>query len=291
MKICASCNARFDCSGWDCPACGHAPPQVNGFPALAAELVDSSDGFHPEYFDQLAGLEAGNFWFQSRNTLILFLLKKYLPSLGSFFEIGCGTGFVLSGIASTFPSATLVGAEIYSTGLEYAAQRVPGGQFIQMDARKIPFESHFDALGAFDVLEHIEEDSTVLTQMNQAIKPGGMLFLTVPQHPLLWSSQDEMACHVRRYTATELKRKVSDAGFDMVDCGSFVALLLPMMWLSRRFDKPDKDGHHDPMAELRIGRVANLMLSTIMSVELVFTRLGVRFPAGGSLFLVARKRG
>ncbi|MEO8330933.1 MAG: class I SAM-dependent methyltransferase [Gallionella sp.] len=290
MKICSACNARFDSSGWDCPACGHVPPQLNGFPALAAELANSSDGFHPEYFEQLASLEAGNFWFQSRNTLILLLLKRHCPTLKSFLEIGCGTGFVLSGVASAFPSASLVGAEIHSTGLQYAAHRVPRAQFMQMDARKIPFESHFDALGAFDVLEHIEEDTIVLAQLNQALKPGGTLILTVPQHPLLWSSQDEMACHVRRYTATELKQKVSSAGFDIVDSGSFVALLLPLMWLSRRFDKTSKDGRHDPMAELRIGWIANRILSAFMFVELMFTRIGVRFPVGGSLFLVARKR-
>src|SRR3989338_10388953 len=126
MKICTACNARFDSSGWVCPTCGHAPPETNGFPTLAAESADSGEGFHPDYFEQLAGLEAGNFWFQSRNALILLLLKKHCPTMKSFLEIGCGTGFVLSGIASAFPAASLTGAEIYSTGLQYAAYRVPG---------------------------------------------------------------------------------------------------------------------------------------------------------------------
>lgn len=290
MKICSACDARFDSSGWICPICGYSPPETNGFPALAAESADSSEGFHPEYFEQLSSLEVGNFWFQSRNTLILSLLKKHAPGLGSFLEIGCGTGFVLSGIASAFPSAALTGAEIYGTGLQYAAHRVPGAQFIQMDARNMPFEAHFDALGAFDILEHIEEDSVALGQMFAALKPGGILMLTVPQHPGLWSSQDVRACHVRRYTAAELRQKASSAGFEIVDYGSFVALLLPVMWLSRRCGKTGKESHQDPMAELRIGRVANLILSAIMAVELLFTRAGIRFPMGGSLFLVANKR-
>ncbi len=290
MKICTACNARFDSSGWVCPICGYTPPEANGFPALAAESANSSEGFHPEYFEQLASLEAGNFWFQSRNTLILLLLKKHVPAPGSFLEIGCGTGFVLSGIASAFPYAALAGAEIYSNGLKYAAHRVPGAQFMQMDARNILFESHFDALGAFDVLEHIQEDSIVLGQIYRALKPGGTLFLTVPQHPNLWSRQDEMACHICRYTAEQLKHKVLSAGFDIADVGSFVSLLLPLMWLSRRFGKTGKEGHQDPMAELRIGRIANIILSAIMSIELLLTRTGIRFPVGGSLFLVAQKR-
>lgn len=289
MKICNSCNARFDSSGWTCPKCGYTPPEINGFPALAAESADSSEGFHPGYFEQLSSLETGNFWFQSRNTLILYLLGKHIPNLESFLEIGCGTGFVLAGIASAFPSAALTGAEIYDTGLQYAAHRVSGAQFMQMDARNMPFETHFDALGAFDILEHIEEDSVALKQMFSALKPGGILILTVPQHPGLWSSQDERACHVRRYTATELKQKISSAGFEIVDKGSFVALLLPVMWLSRRCGKTGKANHQDPMAELRVGKITNFILSAIMSVELLLTRAGIRFPAGGSLFLVAKK--
>ncbi len=256
---------------------------------MAEELAESNDGFHPEYFSQLAELESGNFWFRSRNALILMLLNKHCPDMSSFLEIGCGTGFVLSGISSTFPSVSLAGAEIYSSGLKHASQRVSGAQFMQMDARNIPFENHFSAVGAFDVIEHIEEDSVVLSQIKQALKPGGTLLLTVPQHPLLWSKQDEMACHVRRYTAAELKRKVSEAGFKVIDTGSFVALLLPVMWLSRYLGNTNKDGTHDPMAELRIGSVTNHILNTISKLELWFTRRGVRFPAGGSLFLVARK--
>ncbi len=40
-------------------------------------------------------------------------------------------------------------------GLKYAKQRVPGAEFIQMDATEMPFENEFDAIGAFDVLELI----------------------------------------------------------------------------------------------------------------------------------------
>jgi len=290
MKICNACSHQFNSDTWDCPACGHSPLEILGFPALAPDLATSDEGFKPEYYAQLARLEAGNFWFQSRNTLIITLLKKYCSAMGSFMEIGCGTGFVLSGISQTFPESHLTGSEIYSNGLEYAANRVQGAQFIQMDARHIPFESHFDAIGAFDVLEHIEQDELVISQLSKALKPGGILLVTVPQHPDLWSLQDEMACHVRRYTATELKQKVKDAGFEIVDMGSFVSLLLPVMWWSRLMGKKVKKEEYNPMKELSIGKLPNLILRAIMYIEIGCMRAGLRFPAGGSLFLFARKR-
>lgn len=290
MKICFACKARFDSSGWECPACGANPPRIKGFPALARDSANSYEGFHSEYFEQLAGLEIGNFWFESRNKLILLLLKKYFTALGSLLEIGCGTGFVLSGIASAFPLATLAGAEIYSAGLIHAARRVPRAEFLQVDASESPFELHFDVLCAFDVLEHIQDDAAVFRQIFQTLKPGGILILTVPQHPALWSAQDELACHVRRYTSAELHRKVSEAGFEILDSGSFVTLLLPLMWLSRWLRNINNGASHDPMAELRIGAVANRILNIIMFVEILLIRFGMRFSVGGSRFVVARKQ-
>jgi hypothetical protein len=56
-----------------------------------------------------------------------------------------------------------------------------------------------------------------------------------------------MACHVHRYTAIELCDKASRAGFDVVDSGSFVSLLLPLMWLSRELGNTRNDGQHDPI--------------------------------------------
>ena len=133
------------------------------------------------------------------NDLIVWALGKYGAGVSSFMEIGCGTGFVLQGIAGHFPKMRLVGSEIYPEGIAFAAERIARGEFMQMDARYIPFVDEFDAIGAFDVLEHIYEDEAVLEQIYQALKPYGFLMLTVLQHRWLWSRIDEYACHVRRY--------------------------------------------------------------------------------------------
>lgn len=246
-------------------------------------------GFKTHYFKELAELEAVNFWFRARNKLILWALYKYYPGLSSFLEIGCGTGFVISAISKRFPKVKLSGSEYFEEGLVYARQRLPGAEFTQMDARHIPYELEFEAIGAFDVLEHIEEDEVVLQQIYNALKSGGFMFITVPQHRWLWSAVDKYACHVRRYDAKELHQKVYRTGFEIIRSTSFVSTLLPAMYLSRLLQWNKTDMNMDDVAGLHINPILNKIFEWFISIELALIRVGISLPVGGSRLLVARK--
>ncbi len=208
MKKCPACDRPFSSERWACPNCAHQPQEKSYFVSFAPESALESDGFPADGFDRLALLEEKNFWFRSRNRIILWAFGKYFPRARHFFEVGCGNGFVLWAFAEKFKNMRLSASEIYERGLSYTHQRVQGAALYQMDAKAIPFESEFDVIGAFDVLEHIPEDERVLSQMLGALAPGGGLLLTVPQHPFLWSYGDEFSRHVRRYTANELKARL-----------------------------------------------------------------------------------
>lgn len=290
MKICCSCQARFDAAGWSCPVCGATPEtSPTGIVQTAPEIAEQGDGFRPEYFEELARLESGNFWFRARNALIVSVLRKHFPRMASFLEVGCGTGYVLSAIKRGFPPARLVGSEAFRQGLVFAQKRIPEAEFLQMDVRRIPYEAEFEVVGAFDVLEHVEEDELALSQLNRALAPGGGLILTVPQHAWFWSYQDVLACHVRRYSAADLIAKVERANFEIVDSISFVSLLFPLMWASRRSRRFNDAHRSDALADMRISPWLNRVLGLAMKLEKVMIELGVRFPVGGSLLLVARK--
>jgi len=289
MKKCPACGVLFDSTEKSCPSCRWTPKIQDGFTAYAPTLTQEGGGFKTSYFAELAPLEAEYFWFRARNHLIIWSLGRYAKGrLQSFLEIGCGTGYVLSGLASAFPGVRFYGSEIFTAGLAFAAARQPTIGFMQMDARHIPFVDEFDAIGAFDVLEHIEEDEQVLRQMYTALKPGGIMLLTVPQHAWLWSTVDEYACHVRRYSARELHAKVAGAGFDILRSTSFVSGLLPAMWASRFFKKGSLEDF-DAMAELRISPRLNSWFYKMLSAELALISGGINFPVGGSRLVVARK--
>lgn len=234
MKKCLECNSSYCSSLLECQQCSWAPNFSGSFPVYAPELACENSGFNPEHFSKLAELEAGNFWFRARNKLIIRAISQYIPNFKNFLEIGCGTGYVLSALSSHYQDREFSGGEIYTEGLSYAAARQRTSmKFLQLDARTIPFINEFDCIGAFDVLEHINEDTAVLEQTHQALKDEGLLILTVPQHQWLWTEVDRIACHVRRYNKKELHRKVEHAGYKIIYSTSFVTTLLPFMLVSR----------------------------------------------------------
>jgi len=289
MKRCLHCSQSFESHNWVCPYCSLQPEKRGSVPIFASLLADSSSGFKASYFAPLAAREAGHFWFRARNALIVWALEKYGTNVASFMEIGCGTGFVLQGIARRFPAFRLVGSEIFAEGLSFAAERIPGGEFLQMDAREIPFWEEFDAVGAFDVIEHIEEDESVLKQIHDALKPGGLLLLTVPQHRWLWSAVDDHALHVRRYEARELHAKVVRAGFRVVRSTSFIVSLLPPMFAYRLMQRGEGNTFN-PHEGLKMNPILNKIFEQCLYLERVLIQGGISFPIGGSRLVVAIKK-
>ncbi|MBF0328701.1 MAG: class I SAM-dependent methyltransferase [Nitrospirae bacterium] len=256
-------------------------------PTWAIELSNDGSFYKTEFFVKLFELENFSFWFRARNELIIFMLKKYYSGIRSFMEIGCGTGFVLSGVASAFPYAKMMGCDVSIESLLFASSRVKNAYFMQMDVRNMPFVDEFDVVGAFDVLEHIQEDEVVLSEIFKAVKKGGGLILTIPQHPWLWSETDRYWSHVRRYTVDEAHKKIENAGFKIIRSTSFVSLLLPAMIASRYY----RSNKHDIKVfdDLNISPTVNKILYLILCIERSLIKLGFSIIIGGSRLIVARK--
>jgi len=271
---------------WRCPECGHTVSASDGIPMFAPALADTLSGMDPKFFDDLASVEATYFWFVVRNALIVGLINKYFPEARRFLEVGCGNGAVLQAVAKSRNWERLVGTELHPSGLIHARKRLPSAEFAQMDARDIPAVNAFDLTGAFDVIEHIADDTGVLSQMREATRSGGGIIISVPQHPWLWSRADVAASHERRYRRGELEAKVQCRGFEVIFSSSYTALLLPVMAANRwriRYDEAK-----DELSEFRLNRYINRLFTAILSVEIRATLAGLSWPAGGSRIVVAR---
>lgn len=253
------------------------------------QQVSSARSFDPAHFAKLYELEEKSFWFRGRSDLIGWALDYYFPKVRNFLEVGCGTGYVLNRLQAERPGLDLSGSELFAEGLNYARQRLPQSVHLyQLDATNMPFREAFDAIGTFDVLEHIEDDQSVLTNINRALKPGGGLLITVPQHRWLWSGRDVAACHVRRYRKDELFDRLRKAGFEILRATSFVSMLLPALFLSRMRHRSSVS-EEVIEGELNLSEPINRLGYATLRTEAAFIRAGVSFPAGGSLLVAARK--
>jgi SAM-dependent methyltransferase len=267
--------------------------EIEGFRCYAPDMARSYADYPSDGFDVTAEVEARSFWCRTRNRIIGSVIERFTDRSRTLdmLEIGCGIGGVVAGLRR-FDHLRLTASEIYIQALRYARERVPGVQFIQLDATEMPFRAEFDLVGAFDVLEHIQDDERVISGVSEALRPGGLFLVTVPQHKWMWSRLDEIVCHKRRYTRAELLARLRRRGFEVLFCSSFVTLLFPAMVASRllaRVRPVGADRKEAFASEVTLPPLANRVCDRLMHVDELAIRTGVSLPFGGSLLVVARK--
>lgn len=268
--------------------------EIEGFRCYAPALaVDHSD-YPSGGFDVTAAVEARSFWCRTRNRVLTRVFERFTDRTRPLdvLEIGCGIGGVLEAL-HRIQNLCLTGSEIYIHGLRFARAKLPDIDFIQLDATDIPFEAAYDVVGAFDVIEHIDDDELVMRQVHDALRPDGLFVVTVPQYPWMWSSLDELVHHKRRYRRSELLDKLERAGFEVTYATSFVTVLFPLMFLTRVSDwfrLRSTDSMADFSSRVAPPRLINAVCDWLMRIDEGVLRLGLTLPVGGSLLVVARRR-
>ena len=129
----------------------------------------------------------------------------------SFLEIGCGQGAAATVLARHFD---YVGYEPDTTSFEIARRRlaeVGAGYVVNELLSATPYRL-FDVVGAFEVLEHIEDDRSALAEWLRWLRPGGSALVSVPAHPERFGPGDYKAGHFRRYTGQSITELMASAG-------------------------------------------------------------------------------
>lgn len=287
MLICPKCNATYvNNSNMSCINCGFHPKKRNKI----IEWINKNEkiNYPIDGFITLQNNESKYFWFRSRSELIVMVIKKYFKNVKKIYDMGCGTGYILSVLEKEFKEAELYGSDIFIEALMLAQKKLSENtNLMVIDAYMMPFFNEFDLILSCDVLEHLSRDEDVLKKLYKAAKPGGGLIITVPQHMWLWSKSDDDAGHVRRYSKDELQNKITRSGWNILDCTSFISLLLPAIMVSRLINK----SNNRQEKEFLISPWLNNIFYQITSFERKLIKAGIKFPFGSSLIFIAKKDG
>jgi 2-polyprenyl-3-methyl-5-hydroxy-6-metoxy-1,4-benzoquinol methylase len=279
---------------FSCHGCGAAYPAREGVFDLSRH-VESAPGYDPHYFATLPQVEGRHFWFVARRERILSALRRHVPDLEerALFDVGCGSGGLLSWLERC-GLRVAGGCDAYPEGLRVARGRV-GAPLFRVDlAGPPPLAPGHSLIGLFDVLEHLDDDRSVLRWAWSVLEPGGILALTVPAHPMLFDEMDRLAHHRRRYRRAELRARLQEAGFEVVYLRHFMALLVPGLLVARALGRLLPGKLSDPAlrrdAELRVVPGLNALLLFLLRLEAAVGRL-VPWPFGTSLLAVAARPG
>jgi SAM-dependent methyltransferase len=193
-----------------------------------------------ELYDRFFATEDRHWWFVGRRRLVTDLLRQ-VQARGRILDLGCGTGGVLQHLG-VFGDA--IGLDPAPEAALYCRRRdVPMVVGSGMD---LPFASaSFDAVLALDVIEHVPDDVALLREAHRVLRPGGVLVVTVPALPWLWSAHDDVNHHYRRYTLSTLRRSFRAGGFGPRKISYYNATLLPLA-IARKFISRfgGSDEHH-----------------------------------------------
>lgn len=257
-----------------------------------SKIGRESVSFPEAGYDACFELEDASFWFSHRNEVIAAALARH-PFEGPLLDVGGGNGAV---------SARLAAGGIDAVMLEPGPEGARNARARGLDTVVCATldnagfaRGSFGGAGLFDVIEHVVDDAELLLSVHDVVRPNGVLAVTVPAYEWLWSAEDEVAGHHRRYTLPRLLHVLDAAGFDVRYATYFFAALTVPVFFARsvryRLGRRPSDEvweaagrQHTPSGAAR--RIMDLLLAP----ELAAIRAGRRVPFGTSCLAIARAR-
>ncbi len=237
-------------------------------------------------------LESSYWWFIGKQFLIQRELESLSRSMGGggrILDIGSGTGLNLR-ILEKY--GKVFGIERSTEAIGFLKKR--GLDDIACaDAREpLPFRNDtFSAVTCLDVLEHLDDDEFLLSEMYRVCKPGGNLVITVPAFQLFWSPHDVALHHRRRYTKRQLLGRTRNIRCKIVKASYYnTVLALPIMAFRKLKSFLPVRTHSRSDFFLPLPEFLNKTLATLFKLEISFLRY-LDYPFGVSLLVILRKGG
>lgn len=153
-----------------------------------------------------------------------WIVATMRPYLGKdILEVGIGHGSYCEYLAGF---GRYRGVDIDPENVRNSSRRFPGRSFQLADICSEQFRTDYpsgsvDTVVCCNVIEHINDDRHAVSNLVNALSPGGHLFLLVPAHQALYGDLDRLAGHFRRYDKTRMLAAVAGVSGEVLSLRYF----------------------------------------------------------------------
>lgn len=203
----------------------------------------------------------------------------------SVLNVGCGTG----GTVDTLERfGTVDNVDTSDDAIKFMKQHGYDRVYKIKDIH-LPFKDNtYDIVGAFDVLEHIDDHVGALKEWKRVLKEDGAIVITVPAYQWLWSDHDVSLHHKRRYTKKLLAAAAHQSGLSVERNSYAIVFSLPLIVTFRLINKILGRKTDSETSYVDVPSWVNAMFAGLLSIEGRIHR-HVSFPAGTTVVAVLRK--
>lgn len=201
---------------------------------------------NPEEYKRLRQIDETHWFYRGKRDIVRHWIDRFIQLTPNDLLIDAGAGTGTWAVEMT-ARCRVIAVDDHDESLVLAGSRVEaaGGRVMKSDLYAVDLPSGIAAVVTLmDVLEHMDDDVGALREMIRLVRPGGIIVVTVPALPWMWSDWDEALHHRRRYYRSSLLQLVEQPGVQVLRCAYFnTAMLLPIALLRwyRRI-RPVKDG-------------------------------------------------
>ncbi|MEA2059220.1 MAG: methyltransferase domain-containing protein [Thermodesulfobacteriota bacterium] len=151
---------------------------------------------------------ADHWYYNSKAKAMMCLVKK--ANVSTILDIGAGSGFF-----SRYLLKMTSAKEAWCVDINYLDDHD-----VYESGKKVYLRRNIDSVKAdlvllMDILEHVDDDVSLLRNITKKVPNGNLFLISVPAFKFLWSSHDVYLEHKRRYRLPEIEQVIEKAGLKL----------------------------------------------------------------------------
>lgn len=238
-------------------------------------------------YARMAEYEQNYWWHLGRLEIIQTYVKRALGKKkdAEILNVGCGTGGTIDMLEKF---GRVENVDISDDAIAFM-NKMGYKNITKVDGVELPYkDKSYDVVGAFDVLEHIDDHVGALKEWRRIIKDDGAIVITVPAYQWLWSEHDVSLHHQRRYTTKSLMDAAAKAGLKPEKRSYAISFSLPLVAGFRFMNKALGRKTNSETSYVAVPAGVNRLFTKFLKVEARLHQK-VSLPAGTSVVTILRK--